>query len=169
MFIHIGHELDKNKNVLSWAKSDMAGFSVPYTHPDNTERGYKLDFVAHLNTGVTLVIEGKGKEDDVDKAEKTALNIWTVAVNTEGRYGIWDSVTIYTYENVQTRLENIIRSTEDKKYDHQCQICGLKTKSLVSAVEKFGYEKTHGLLKINTNCKKCVLTNKPPKPIEMKT
>ncbi len=153
--VTIGQELDKNENVLSWAKSDMAGFSIPYVHPDNTERNYKPDFIAHLDTGVTLVLEGKGKEDDVDKAKKSALQLWIDAVNSEERYGIWDSATIYGDQNVRTSLEDVIRSTESKRYSHQCHACGIRTTSVADAARQFGLERIQGLLKIHAYCKKC--------------
>ena len=151
----IGKELERNSNVISWAKSDMSGFAVPYVHPDNTERTYRPDFIAHLDTGVTLVLEGKGKEDDVDKAKKDALCLWVDAVNREEQYGLWHSSTIYAGDNVQTKLEDVIRLTREKKYNQYCHICGIKTNLIVDAIKEFGLEKRHGLLKIHTCCKKC--------------
>ena len=153
--ITIGKELDKDRRVISWAKSDMAGFTVPYVHPDNTERSYRPDFIVHLDTGVMLVLEGKGKEDDVDKAKKDALRRWIDAINHEEQYGIWDSATIYGEQDVRTSLDDIIRYTENRKYAHHCQICGIKTKTLVDSVRQFRLKRIHGLLKISTYCKKC--------------
>ena len=151
----IGKELDKSKRVLSWAKSDMAGFSVPYVHPDNTERSYRPDFIAHLDTGVTLVLEGKGKEDDVDKAKKDHLRRWVDAINHEEQYGIWNSYTIYGDQNVQAKLEDIIRSTKKRIHVQHCQICGIRTKKLTDSIDLFGLERVQGLLKIRSCCKRC--------------
>lgn len=153
--IDIGKELDKDRRVISWAKSDMAGFTVPYVHPDNTERSYRPDFIVHLDTGVTLVLEGKGKEDDVDKAKKYALRRWVDAINHEKQYGIWDSATIYGEQDMRTSLDDIIRYTERRKHTHHCQMCGVKTKTLADSVRQFGLKRIHGLLKISPYCKKC--------------
>ena len=155
--ISIGKELDKDKRVISWAKSDMAGFSIPYIHPDNSERNYKPDFIVHLSTGISLVLEGKGKEDDVDRAKKYALERWVLAINNEERYGVWDSATIYGGQDVHIRLDDIIRYTEKKKYTHYCHVCGIKTKTLADSIKQFELKKTQGLLQISTYCKKCKL------------
>lgn len=153
--INIGEELDRDRRVISWAKSDMAGFTVSYVHPDNTERSYKPDFIAHLDTGVTLVLEGKGKEDDVDKAKKDALRRWVDAINREEEYGVWDYATIYGEQDVRTSLDDIIRYTGGRKHVHSCQACGFRTKTLADSVRQFGLKNIRGLLKILPHCKKC--------------
>ena len=147
--------LEADARVLSWAKSDMAGFSIPYTHPDGTDRIYKPDFIAHLNTGVQLIIEGKGKEDAVDKAKKVDLQKWTNVVNLNGRYGIWDAVTIYGDRDVNTSLDDAIRLTSECKHNHTCERCGLATDILAESVRLFGLVQARGILKIRTICNRC--------------
>ena len=155
--ISIGKELDKDKRVISWAKSDMVGFSIPYIHPDNSERNYKPDFIVHLSTGVSLVLEGNGKKDDVNRAKKDALERWVLAINNEEMYGVWDSATIYGGEDVHIRLDDIIRYTEKKKYTHYCHVCGIKTKTLADSIKQFELKNIQGLLQISPHCKKCKL------------
>ena len=161
--IDISKSLDADKRVLSWAKSDMAGFSIPYTHPDGTDRVYKPDFIAHLDTGIQLIIEGKGKEGMVDKAKKAAAQKWTHAVNRDGRYGIWDAVTIYNDRDVKTSLDDAIRLTSEYKHRHTCEKCGIVTSMLAESVRLFGLGQARGILQICTLCNRCQNTIKPTK------
>lgn len=154
--LDIGRALDKDRRVISWAKSDMAGFAIPYMHPvDGTERNYKPDFVAHLASGVSLVLEGKGKEDDIDKAKNNALERWVRAVNADGRYGVWHSGIIYGADIVRRKLDDIVKSAESIPYTQTCQGCGVYASTSKESIGVFGLEKRQGILKIHKICKKC--------------
>ena len=154
--IKVGVALDADNRVKSWAKSDMAGFSVPYIHPDGTERIYKPDFVVHLDSGVSLVLEAKGKEDDVDRAKNKALKKWVKAVNSNGMYGIWHSRVIYGNESIPAKLDSIIGEAESIRCDQTCQVCGVKTPTTRESADIFGLEKRQGILRICDICKKCM-------------
>lgn len=152
--LQIGKILDTERHVISWAKSDMVGFSVPYTYK-GSERSYRPDFIVHLDTGVQLVIEGKGKEDDKDKAKKNAIKRWAEAINLNGRYGVWDSVTIYGDQDIRTSIYDAIKLTSDKRYTQTCQRCTVSTETLPDAVKEFGLEKSHGILRVQQLCRQC--------------
>ena len=153
--LEIGMVLDKDRRVQSWAKADMAGFFVPYTHPDGMKRSYRPDFIAHLNTGVQVVIEGKGKEDKVDESKKKAIEQWVMAINRNGKYGIWDSATIYGGHDIRASLDDIIKKNPEREYTQTCARCGITTETLVKAVQTFGLEKIQGILKVCQLCIKC--------------
>lgn len=153
--IRIGKMLDRDQHVRSWIKSDMVRFSIQYEHPDGTRRNYLPDFIAHLNTGVQLVIEGKGKEDDIDIAKKKALRRWVDAVNQDGKYGVWDSTTLYSDKDLQASLIYAIQASSDRQYTVVCERCGLTTKTLAESVDIFGVENNRGILKVSTLCVNC--------------
>lgn len=157
--IKIGKALDADRRVMSWAKSDMAGFAVPYVHPDGTERTYRPDFVAHLDSGVSLVLEGKGKEDDIDKAKNIALRRWVDAVNRDGRYGIWYSGTIYGNDDMLAKLDGIVRVAESIPHTQACQACGFEILTLKESALKFGLENRQGILGIRDVCKECMVNH----------
>ena len=154
--IKIGRALDADARVVSWAKSDMAGFAVPYVHPDGTERTYRPDFVAHLDSGVSLVLEGKGKEGDADKAKNHALKRWVKAVNRNGKYGIWHSGVIYWSDNLLAKLDGIVRVAESMEHAHACQACGVTTSTSKESALKFGLENRQGILVIRGACRECM-------------
>ena len=155
--LKIGKALDADRRVKSWAKSDMAGFTIQYTHPgDGTERGYRPDFVVHLDSGVSLVLEGKGKEDDVDVAKNDALKKWVRAVNADGGYGIWHSGIIYGNDDIRGKLDGIARTAESVRHAQTCRACGVGASTPRESAGVFGLEKRHGILRICEVCKRCM-------------
>ena len=153
--IEIGRALDADWRVTSWAKSDMAGFAIPYVHPDGAGRSYRPDFVAHLAAGVSLVLEGKGREDEVDRAKGGALRRWVRAVNLDGGYGVWDSAVIYGDRDVVSRLDGIIRSAEGMEHAMACRGCGAGAATPKDAAELLGTEKRRGILGYRAFCRAC--------------
>lgn len=155
--LRIGKALDADKRVKSWTKSDMVGFTIQYIHPvDHTERGYRPDFVVHLDSGVSLVLEGKGKEDDVDVAKNDALKKWVQVVNIDGGYGIWHSGIIYGNDDIHGKLDDIIRTAELAQHTQTCQMCGVVSSVPKESTVVFGLEKRHGILRFCGICKKCL-------------
>ena len=155
--LRIGKVLDADGRVKSWAKSDMAGFTIQYVHPgDGTERGYRPDFVVHLNSGISLVLEGKGKEDDVDMAKNDALKKWVRAVNADGGYGVWHSGIIYENDNIRGKLDDIVRAAESVRHAQTCRACGVVASTPRESAGAFGLEKRHGVLRTCKVCKRCL-------------
>jgi type III restriction enzyme len=50
------------------------------------------DFLVRLTTGVSVLVEIKGEEDERDRAKHQAARRWISAVNHWGREGQWEFV-----------------------------------------------------------------------------
>ena len=80
--------LDAHPHVTSWVKNHKLFLEVPYLYFGATHR-YRPDFVVHLNSGLVVLLEGKGQPDEKDDAKATAARRWVEAVNTWGGLGRW--------------------------------------------------------------------------------
>jgi type III restriction enzyme len=85
----IAQMLEEDDRVVAYAKNDRLFFEIPYRHLGKSGR-YRPDFLAQLENGVTLVLEGKGRRREKDDAKLTAANRWLAAVNGWGELGQWD-------------------------------------------------------------------------------
>ena len=99
-------ELDRNEEVVSWAKNDHLGFVINYVYRGFIHRYYP-DFLIKLKNGKMLVLEVKGKDDQQNKTKREFLDQWIKAVNNDGRFGEW-------YWDVSFRTSDI----EDKLKKH---------------------------------------------------
>jgi type III restriction enzyme len=81
-------ELDRNPNVLAWVKNDHIGFEVMYAHK-GIIRKFRPDYLVRLTTGVTLVLEVKGQDDQEQQTKREFLGEWIRAVNEHGGFGKW--------------------------------------------------------------------------------
>lgn len=81
-------ELDRNKNIVSWAKNDHLGFVINYVYRGTIHK-YFPDFLIKLKNGKTLILEVKGRDDQQNKTKREYLSEWVNAVNTDGRFGKW--------------------------------------------------------------------------------
>jgi len=81
-------ELERNKNVISWAKNDHLGFVINYVYKGVIHK-YFPDFLIKLKNGKMLVLEVKGKDDQKNKTKRQYLDEWIKAVNSDGRFGNW--------------------------------------------------------------------------------
>lgn len=91
--------LEKNSDVIAWAKNDHLGFEIMYIF-DGVVRKYTPDFLIKLSNGKTLVLETKGQETRRDKEKRKALAEWIEAVNTFGDFGIWCNDISYNVADV---------------------------------------------------------------------
>jgi type III restriction enzyme len=73
---------------LIYAKNDHLEFSISYEY-FNVSHAYLPDFLVRLHSGVTLILEIKGQEDDQDRAKHQAAKRWVSAVNNWGELGRW--------------------------------------------------------------------------------
>ena len=80
--------LEKNPNVLAWAKNDHLGFEIIYFF-EGAARKYYPDFLIKLTNGKILVLETKGKETRADVEKRKALIEWIEAINALREYGEW--------------------------------------------------------------------------------
>ena len=84
------YELENNDFVLSWAKNDHLGFVISYLYKGVVHSFYP-DFLIKLSNGKTLVLEVKGVDDEKNRTKRAALKEWIDAVNSDGRFGGWES------------------------------------------------------------------------------
>ncbi len=81
-------ELDRDTDVVSWAKNDHLGFIINYVYRGVIHKFYP-DFLIKLNNGKMLILEVKGKDDQQNKTKREYLDEWIKAVNSDGRFGKW--------------------------------------------------------------------------------
>lgn len=81
-------ELDRNAEVVSWAKNDHLGFIINYVYRGIIHKFYP-DFLIKLSNGKMLILEVKGKDDQQNKTKREYLDEWVKAVNSDGRFGKW--------------------------------------------------------------------------------
>jgi type III restriction enzyme len=74
--------------VRAYAKNDHLGLLIPYEY-FNIQHNYQPDYLVRLSSGVTLLLEIKGFEDNQMKAKHDAARRWTSAVNNWGQLGRW--------------------------------------------------------------------------------
>ena len=83
-------ELEHNNDILSWAKNDHLGFVISYLYKGVVHSFYP-DFLIKLSNSKMLVLEVKGIDDEKNRTKRTALKEWINAVNSDGRFGKWES------------------------------------------------------------------------------
>ena len=81
-------ELDRNEDVVSWAKNDHLGFVINYVYRGVVHNFYP-DFLIKLSNGKMLILEVKGMDDQQNKTKREYLDEWINAVNSDGRFGQW--------------------------------------------------------------------------------
>jgi hypothetical protein len=74
--------------VQAWVKNHRLYLEVPYLYFGNSHR-YRPDFIVGLDSGLTVLLEGKGDPDEKDDAKFTAARRWVEAVNAWGGLGTW--------------------------------------------------------------------------------
>ena len=84
------YELENNDAILSWVKNDHLGFVISYLYK-GVVHSYYPDFLIKLSNGKMLVLEVKGIDDEKNRTKRTALKEWIDAVNSDGRFGPWES------------------------------------------------------------------------------
>ncbi|HET7035811.1 MAG TPA: DEAD/DEAH box helicase family protein [Thermomicrobiaceae bacterium] len=80
--------LEQSRVVSCYARSDGMEFVIPYDYLGVLHH-YQPDFLVKLSSGITLVLEIKGHEDEQDRAKHEAAGRWIKAVNHWGQLGRW--------------------------------------------------------------------------------
>lgn len=75
--------------IRCYARNEQLEFSIPYEY-EGLGHGYQPDFLIQVEPYLTLILEIKGQEDDVDQAKHEAAKRWVRAVNRWGQMGRWD-------------------------------------------------------------------------------
>jgi type III restriction enzyme len=95
--------LDANDEVVAWVKNHKLFLEIPYLYMGLTYR-YRPDFVVILQSGLTVLLEGKGDPDEKDDAKATAARRWVEAVNAWGGLGTWVHAICYDAGNLVNQL-----------------------------------------------------------------
>ena len=92
--------LEKNTEVLAYAKNDHLGFQIYYLW-NGARRRFVPDFLIRLSGGKTLVLEIKGEDSGQNRAKRAALDTWVKAVNAKGGFGAWAWDVVFKPAQIQ--------------------------------------------------------------------
>jgi type III restriction enzyme len=96
--------LEKNPQVVAYAKNDHLGFNVYYLW-NGARRRYVPDFIIRLANGKTLVLEIKGEDSEQNRAKRGALTLWIRGVNEKGGFGEWCGDVVYEPAQIHDMLQ----------------------------------------------------------------
>jgi type III restriction enzyme len=101
------------KNQVSYyARNDHLEFVIPYEYL-GVSHAYTPDFLVRLTSGVTLILEIKGRENDQDLAQHQATQRWISAVNNWGQLGKWIFHVCYDPQMLMRELERLCNNQKD--------------------------------------------------------
>ena len=102
--------LEKHPSVFSYIRNEGLYFKVPYEYNDQSHN-YEPDFIALVDDGhgkddlLNLIVEIKGKREDVDRVKADTLNrCWLPSVNSQRRWGRWAFVEIRDMEKAYEHI-----------------------------------------------------------------
>ena len=100
------YRLDKNPNVVAFAKNEGLGFGIPYLH-DGIMHDYMPDFIVRLDNEKHLILETKGY-DPLKEIKAAAAKRWVNAVNGDGQFGKWDYAMITKSDETNGVIEKAL-------------------------------------------------------------
>lgn len=92
--------------VQAWVKNHRLYLEIPYLYFGNTFR-YRPDFIVRTQSGLHVLLEGKGVPDEKDDAKATAARRWVEAVNTWGGLGTWVHAICYDASDLRAQLGSL--------------------------------------------------------------
>ena len=98
------YELEHNDAVDSWAKNDHLGFVISYLYK-GVVSSYYPDFLIKLKSDKMLVLEVKGVDDEKNRTKRAALREWIDAVNSDSRFGRWESDVSFRPSDIKDILK----------------------------------------------------------------
>lgn len=149
-----GHELERNKNVISWVKNDHAGFVIKYMY-NGTVHDCLPDFLIKLRNGVPLFLEIKGMDDHRNKTKRKYLKEWIKVVNEDGNYGTWACDVAFRPMDVRQIIGKHAKSTASAKEYTKCPGCGMSSYSRLDIGEKFGFRNVAGIIRPQSWYREC--------------
>jgi type III restriction enzyme len=96
-------EMERNKEVVSWVKNDHLGFAIEYVY-NGVIHKYYPDFLIKLKNGKTFVLEVKGRDDQQNKIKRQYLAEWIEAINTDGRFGMWEWDVSFRTSDIKDKI-----------------------------------------------------------------
>lgn len=104
----VAYLLDADERVQAWAKNDHLLFEIAYVYRGGIF-SYRPDYIVRLNEKHHAILEVKGQETDKDRAKSLALQQWAAAVTSDGRFGYWDSASIYAPNDTGAVISDILQ------------------------------------------------------------
>jgi type III restriction enzyme len=101
----------KHGLVLYYAKNDHLDLMIPYEYLGG-EHNYLPDFLVKMASGVTLLLEIKGQEDNQAKAKHDSARRWISAVNNWGKLGAWALHVCRNPQMLEKELGYVLNSSE---------------------------------------------------------
>ena len=92
--------------VQAWVKNHRLYLEIPYLYFGNTYR-YRPDFIVRTQSGLHILLEGKGVPDEKDDAKATAARRWVEAVNTWGGLGTWVHAICYDASHLREQITEL--------------------------------------------------------------
>ena len=154
-----GRELERNENVISWAKNDHLGFVIKYMY-DGSIHDYWPDFLIRLKNNVTLVLEIKGIDDDKNREKRKYLEEWVDVVNKNGNYGAWAWDVVFDPMDVKRTIQKHIRAKTTSNEHAKCPKCGKHSHTLPEINKEFGFRNVNGITRSQSWCRRCRTTAK---------
>jgi len=102
-------ELEHNDAVLAWAKNDHLGFVISYLYK-GVVHSYYPDFMIKLSNGKMLILEVKGIDDEKSRTKRDSLKEWIEAVNSDGRFGRWESDVSFRPSDIKDIIKRHLAS-----------------------------------------------------------
>ena len=149
-----GHELERNKNVISWVRNDHIGFGIKYMY-NGLLHDYWPDFLVQLKNHITLVLEIKGVDNEQNKTKRDHLEKWVNIVNEDGKYGTWVWDVAFHPAEVRGIIFKHSKTDVSAKENAKCPRCGTTAKSRQVIEKIFGFRNTNGLIRPQSWCRKC--------------
>ncbi len=100
------YALDHSNLVDRWVKNDHLGFEILYVYR-GVVRKYRPDFLVRMKSGVMLIVEIKGEENDETRAKHKFLEEWVKAVNETKSFGKWTWTVITDPGKIDSHLQGI--------------------------------------------------------------
>ena len=102
-------ELDRNPDVLAWAKNDHLGFAINYVYKGVIHK-YLPDFLVRLSNLKMMILEVKGPDDQQNRTKREFMDEWVRAVNSDGRFGKWSWAVSFSPSDVAAIIKTHARS-----------------------------------------------------------
>ena len=102
------YDLDHSPVVKAWVKNDHLGFEVIYIFEGIIHK-YRPDLLIRLANGTHLLLEIKGEDTPKDQTKQRYLAEWVDAVNTDGRFGQWQSATCRNPSSLREIVADALR------------------------------------------------------------
>ncbi|MEI8202782.1 MAG: DEAD/DEAH box helicase family protein [Bacteroidota bacterium] len=103
--------------VSSFVKNDHLNFVIFYNY-QGVVRRYFPDFILKLESGLNLIIETKGQDNEQNKTKRAFLDEWCRAINKHGGFGQWawdvsfdpnDLMEIIERNRVRSHLNKLVK------------------------------------------------------------